>query len=391
MIIDFDWLAQDGIQDIINSVYKALDIIRIVVPIGLIVMTTLDVSKKVINPDDKDGQKKIMIRAIAALIVFLLPTIITLVKDVMNLNVDSTDPGNGGSGSTHIKTTPTPTPTVDPNTRLESLSLFNCPNEAKKIYKNDTINLTTDIPTSYIGDIKWSVVGDGKNSVSLRETSGGKSVQVSISSIKKDTTAKIVVEADGRQNVCNLNLAMDRLTSVDITNCPKDQDEYLVGSRYTLKTTIPNDFNREIRWSFINDEHFKIIGPNYKNELTIEFISEPVASAVYFVVSADGHSASCHINVKSFNNLQITNCPTNTMHIGDKFTLNTNIPDSYKGTISWTKSNETFKITESADQRSVDVEVIGYPYVNGIKLDNGVISIAARSAKESTTCKIPIE
>ncbi len=391
MIIDFDWLAQDGIQDIINSVYKVIDIIRIVVPIGLIVMTTVDVSKKVINPEDKDGQKKIMIRAIAALIVFFLPTIIDLVKDVMGLNIDTLEPVNNGNGTVHIKATPTPTPTIDPNTRLESLLLYNCPNEAKKFYKNDTINLTTDIPTSYIGGIKWSVVGDGKNSISLRETSGGKSVQLSISSVKKDTTAKIVVEADGRKNVCNLNLSMDKLTSVDITNCPNFNDEYLVGSRYTLNTTIPDDFSRKIEWKFINDSNFKIIGPNYKNKLTVEFLSEPVASAVYFYVSADGHSSSCYINIKAFSNLQITNCPTSKMHVGDKFTLNTNIPDSYQGTITWTDSDSVFRITPSADKRSANVEVVGLPYYNGIQLNSSHISLSARAAKENTTCNISIE
>ncbi len=67
-----------SIQPILHMVKVILDVVRIIVPIGLVVMTSLDVAKKVINPDDKDGQKKIMIRAIAALIVFLLPTIVNL-------------------------------------------------------------------------------------------------------------------------------------------------------------------------------------------------------------------------------------------------------------------------------------------------------------------------
>ena len=72
------WLNQNGVKNVVDMIYRILDIIRIVVPIGLIVMTSFDISKKVINPDDKDGQKKIMLRIIAALVVFLTPTIIKL-------------------------------------------------------------------------------------------------------------------------------------------------------------------------------------------------------------------------------------------------------------------------------------------------------------------------
>ena len=69
-----------------------LDILRIVVPIGLIVMTTMDIIKKVINPDDKEGQKKIMYRAIGALIVFFIPTFIRITFKVI-------DWGTGKDGS----------------------------------------------------------------------------------------------------------------------------------------------------------------------------------------------------------------------------------------------------------------------------------------------------
>ena len=93
LLFEWSWCAgEHSIQPILHMIKVILDVIRIVVPIGLIVMTTLDVAKKVINPDDKDGQKKIMIRAIAALIVFLLPTIISLAFKVV-------DWGSGKDGS----------------------------------------------------------------------------------------------------------------------------------------------------------------------------------------------------------------------------------------------------------------------------------------------------
>ena len=57
------WFSQNGgICGAITLIKNILELLRIVVPIGLIVMTTLDVAKKVINPNEKDGQKKIMTR-----------------------------------------------------------------------------------------------------------------------------------------------------------------------------------------------------------------------------------------------------------------------------------------------------------------------------------------
>ena len=81
--------GRNSLVPIFNVIKSALGIIRIVVPIALIVLTTLDVSKKVLNPEDKDAQKKIMIRAIAALLVFLTPTLIDLTMDLLGGNTSS--------------------------------------------------------------------------------------------------------------------------------------------------------------------------------------------------------------------------------------------------------------------------------------------------------------
>lgn len=84
LLISWDWCSQSGVQGVFHLIKEVLDVLRIVVPIGLIVMTTLDIIKKVINPDDKDGQKTIMIRAIAALIVFLIPAMIRITFKVID-------------------------------------------------------------------------------------------------------------------------------------------------------------------------------------------------------------------------------------------------------------------------------------------------------------------
>ena len=128
MIIDFNWFETQEVQNVLNTVMTILGIIRIVVPIALIAMTTIDITKNVINPDDKDGQKKIMIRAIAALLVFLSPIIINLVLNF--IGIDTSKLGGINSNFESKDITPTYVKPEDP-VELKSLSLFNCPNVMK--------------------------------------------------------------------------------------------------------------------------------------------------------------------------------------------------------------------------------------------------------------------
>lgn len=86
------WCNEDGVRNAFHLIKSVLEVLRIVVPIGLIVMTTFDIIKKVINPDEKDGQKKIMTRAIAAVIVFFIPTMISIVFRLIDI-------GKGTDGS----------------------------------------------------------------------------------------------------------------------------------------------------------------------------------------------------------------------------------------------------------------------------------------------------
>jgi len=85
MNILFEWCAQDGVRKVFNIINTIINIIRWVVPIGLIVMLSMDIFKKVINPDDKEGQKKIIMRVAAAIIVFLIPLIIRIVLGLIDI------------------------------------------------------------------------------------------------------------------------------------------------------------------------------------------------------------------------------------------------------------------------------------------------------------------
>ena len=75
----FEWCAQSNVKTIFGLVGKALSIIHIIVPLGLIVMLGFDIARKVINPEEKEAQKKILHRIIAALVVFAAPLLVRFV------------------------------------------------------------------------------------------------------------------------------------------------------------------------------------------------------------------------------------------------------------------------------------------------------------------------
>ena len=80
-------LCDGGLGTVFKMIKIALNVIRFVVPIGLIVMTVIEVSKNVLNPDEKDSLKKIGNRLVAAIIVFLIPTIVNLLFKVIEVGV----------------------------------------------------------------------------------------------------------------------------------------------------------------------------------------------------------------------------------------------------------------------------------------------------------------
>ena len=72
----FNICDTEGFLRIVYFIKLAMNIIRYVIPIILIIMIIMDLVKNTINPNNKDGMKKVTNRLIAAVIVFLVPTII---------------------------------------------------------------------------------------------------------------------------------------------------------------------------------------------------------------------------------------------------------------------------------------------------------------------------
>lgn len=72
-----------GLASIFNTCLKILVIIQVVAPILLIIMTTVQLIKLMVNPDEKGGNKKIFNKFLAALFIFFLPIIVDAVMSVI--------------------------------------------------------------------------------------------------------------------------------------------------------------------------------------------------------------------------------------------------------------------------------------------------------------------
>lgn len=71
-----------GIAEVVGLAKMVIKVLQIAVPIGLIVMGTIDMAKAVIAGDEKkmkEAQKPFIKRIIAAIIVFLIPIIVNMV------------------------------------------------------------------------------------------------------------------------------------------------------------------------------------------------------------------------------------------------------------------------------------------------------------------------
>ena len=90
MNILFDWCAQEGVKSIFNLVKNILYTVRIVVPIGLVLLTTIDIFKLISNPNGDDSGKKIdtskiMRRIITAVIIFFIPVFVRLILKLVEI------------------------------------------------------------------------------------------------------------------------------------------------------------------------------------------------------------------------------------------------------------------------------------------------------------------
>lgn len=83
--------GRDAILTMIYYVKLVLRILQIAVPIGLILFGTIDMAKAVISGDEKkmkEAQKPFIKRIVSAVIVFLIPYIVSVVVGLVTSNGD---------------------------------------------------------------------------------------------------------------------------------------------------------------------------------------------------------------------------------------------------------------------------------------------------------------
>ena len=73
-----------GLAALINVVRRVVELFQIIVPILLLTMLTFQLVKLVMNPEEKNGFKKITNRILAAVIIFFIPLFVNV---LMNLTM----------------------------------------------------------------------------------------------------------------------------------------------------------------------------------------------------------------------------------------------------------------------------------------------------------------
>lgn len=87
----FNWCSQGGVLTVFRIIKTVLNLVRYIVPIALVFITTIDVFKNVINPNEKEGLKVVVNRVIAAVVIFFIPTLVNIIMKLVNVGLNSND------------------------------------------------------------------------------------------------------------------------------------------------------------------------------------------------------------------------------------------------------------------------------------------------------------
>ena len=387
MIIEFNCFSHEGVQDTLSIVYSIINIIRYVIPIILIVITTLDISKKIINPEDKEGQQKILIRTIAAIIIFFIPTFINLFLNFAGITI----PNINTNPTTNTKNNDNNEKNKEKETKkekeLSNLEITNCPSLLSTYYNGNKITLNTNIDSSYSKDIIWSVT-EGKNFVNLNASNDRKSAEVTFKNAYSKGKVTIYVTAGGSNSYCEMFVDKEKIENLAYTNCPPTSTIYYVGDTVSLTTNIKDSYNGDIKWYSDNDSAVKITTNSNLRSATIKILDQPKLGYVIVKTAAGYNNIVCLLSINAVKELKITNCPSenNVYHVGDTIILNSNIPSFYKRDPIWqsTETPDAFIIKPTSNGRSAEIKIISVP-------ENGYGYIGLGADSKGTSCLINIK
>ncbi len=108
---------EESVLKVLRVVGYVIYVAKIVIPLLLIIMGSIDFAKAVISSDDKamkDAGSTLLRRFIAAVIIFLLPTILNLLLGLVD-NIESFDPKGNFNNCTECIFNPTNDASCRPN------------------------------------------------------------------------------------------------------------------------------------------------------------------------------------------------------------------------------------------------------------------------------------
>ncbi len=94
--------ACEGLRPIVSVVKALFNIIKILVPIALLIMGVIDLSKAVLASDDKEikaAESKLVKRAIAAVAVFFAVTLVDVIMGIVGKGEEGSDGATSASWS----------------------------------------------------------------------------------------------------------------------------------------------------------------------------------------------------------------------------------------------------------------------------------------------------
>ena len=314
-----DLLNSSGVQAALKLVDTALSIIRWIVPIGLIFMTALDIAKKVINPDDKDGQKKIMVRIIAAVLVFFAPLLKNIVMDLIDIGKG----GYSGGGSSKVE---------KDSTKFEILF---CPNSNISLKVGTNLSLSSSVPKNYTGTIDWTVsVPDSY--VSIVPKNNTRDLDYTINKYPPNGKFGINARIGSDIKVCFINVeSQQEDTAAAILNCPTKDKIYSVGDTITLTADVANDYTGTLQWT-AGGSSINVVGTNNNRNANVSVINYSDKGYEFVTLTKGTKVTTCSIPIHHDNpvtgNVMINGCPKNKVKVGDSFTVTSSSNVHFYGT-----------------------------------------------------------
>ena len=87
---------------ILPIIRRIINLIQLIVPVILILYATIQLAQAVINPDEKNNNKKIFNKILAAVIIFFIPVFIDMVMGLVGENTDFSSCWNSASSNSNI-------------------------------------------------------------------------------------------------------------------------------------------------------------------------------------------------------------------------------------------------------------------------------------------------